>query len=78
MWRWPRRSVGSSGLAGDPHRQDRGASLHAAALITYVVTDAAGANTAEYIAAAAAGLVIGPCLAFRLGHALAAHHPQRL
>jgi hypothetical protein len=52
------------------------ARLEAAALVAWLGTDVADTRTAHYVAAVAAGLVLGPALAVLAGHALATRGPR--
>jgi hypothetical protein len=52
------------------------ARLEALALTSWVVTDVAGTGTTRYLAAVAAGLVLGPALSVLTGHALATRRPD--
>ena len=51
------------------------ARLEAAALVAWVLTDVAQTGTTRYIAAIAAGLLLGPALTILAGHALATRQP---
>lgn len=53
------------------------ARLEAVALIAWVVTELTPTETAHYIAALAAGLLLGPALAILTGHALAPANPNQ-